>query len=387
MAKTYTTTINIKCWKEHTCVSCGAVHSYPFKRKVTGRAGNAAASQRQAQAAVEKTLKTQVDLHPCPACGILQPDMIGQQRVRWHKTTFWLALLAFITLLILRGMDILQANTATWMIVAVGALAALQTFGKELKNFNADPEANRMVAAEQITAGKLQHAAGEPASAAAEWIQIPRSFAQSFAAPLLFAGVLLLAAAELLRVARGWPLNPAAYPPVVGPGDQTRIYMPHKIDSINGYWRGTPKAVLSEPGTEQAVVSLEATANQNDWGDTISADSNAEHNSSTPWVVIHLPQDPSLSRKTVDCDIQLDIQYPHKTEGNDFDTDSDSMEQQLKLHLATSGAGGLYDQLWWGGGVAGIVVVLGTTLGLIVSARRLQAKANPTRILNPATPA
>jgi hypothetical protein len=384
MAKSYTSTINIKCWKEHTCVACGAVHSYQFVRKITGQARTAARAQQRAQANVDKALKTQVDMQPCPACGIYQPEMIGQQRVRWHRVTFWVALLAFGTVMILRGTDTLQANTAAWMMAGVGTLAALQLFGKELKNFNANLEANRAVAADRITAGTLQLASGETTEAPAEWVRMPRALAQRVCMPVLVVGVAALALPELARMARGWPLNSAAYPPVVGPGDLTRIYMSNKIQSLNGYWRGTPQVTLKTDGGDD--LQVDATTNQNDWDETIHVDSDEEHNSSVPWVEIRLPNDPSLAGKTVEGDVGSDVQYPRKTSDTTYETDDTTMNLAVTLKLAGVGAGAMYDQLWWEGAVAGTVIVLGEGLALIGAAKRLRKKGNPTRILVPAAP-
>ena len=80
MATRYTCTINVRCWKQHTCVACGGQFSYLFLRKVTGTAGSPAASQATAGRNVKKRMDSDVDSQPCPACGIYQPDMIGQRR-------------------------------------------------------------------------------------------------------------------------------------------------------------------------------------------------------------------------------------------------------------------------------------------------------------------
>src|SRR5437764_1393403 len=95
MAKTYTSTIELNCWKEHICGCCGSAYSYEFKRRLSGRANTAEKASINAQAAVARALAHETDMQPCPTCGTFQPDMIGQQRARAHKRTFWLALIAF----------------------------------------------------------------------------------------------------------------------------------------------------------------------------------------------------------------------------------------------------------------------------------------------------
>src|SRR5689334_13440122 len=128
MAKTYTSTIQIDCWKEHTCAACGSVYSYHFKRTARGQAGNADKATQNARANATKIMERDVDLQPCPGCGLYQPDMIGQTRAKRHKVVFWLMIVAAIVLLVLRGTDVLRADTATWAAVGLCALAALLHF-------------------------------------------------------------------------------------------------------------------------------------------------------------------------------------------------------------------------------------------------------------------
>ncbi|HTW95045.1 MAG TPA: hypothetical protein VMD30_09645 [Tepidisphaeraceae bacterium] len=386
MGTTYTSTFNIKCRKEHTCVSCGTVYSYDFARKIVGRGRTAKGAQKKAQKLAESALQSQVDLHPCPACGIYQPDMIGQQRVRWHRQTFIMALLVFVLIVVLRVADVLQANVAEWLLVAAGTLAALQMVGKELKNFNANTEKNRGVAADRVAAGKLQHPSGQTAEADPQWIRIEKSLGQRSAGLILLIALLSLAAAELLRMVHGWPINAAAYPPVVGPGDTTCFYMQEQIDSVNGYWRGDPKAMLTVAGGGGAPVSADCTTNQNDWGDTISVDSDAKHNHPTPWIEMTIPNDASLAGKVIDCDISLDVQYPQLTGDSSFQTEDQTMREHQTLSLASVGAGALYTQVWWGGGIAGMVLILLAARVLTRSARHLQTRAHPTKILTLAPP-
>jgi hypothetical protein len=383
MAKSYTSTININCWKEHTCISCQSLFAYNFKRKVARKARSAEKATANAQAAVQKTLKNDVDFQPCPACGIYQPDMIGQKRHKQYTLVLWLALIAFVVLMVLRFCDVLQTNAATWILVAIAAMAAIWTFLVNWKNPNADPLANQRLANERISAGTLQQRSGTTTGAALEWVNPPRSPVQMLAGPLLLVGILLIAAAELLRMAHGWPMNDFAYPPVVGPGDGTRLYMSGKIDSIKGYWRGDPKCTLTL--ADGHSVDVPATANQNDWGQTIEdVKSDEEHSSATPWVELQLPNDPSLANQVADCHVVLNLEYPQYTGPGNFKTVDDKMSQQWTLHLAPAGAGTQYNTIWWVGTFVGAILILATDLLLMIGARNLKSAATPTRILSPA---
>ena len=100
---------------------------------------------------------------------------------------------------------------------------------------------------------------------------------------------------------------------------------------------------------------------------------------------MQFPDDPALAGQTVDCDVRLDLQYPHLTEPGHFQTMTDSMFAALDpAPRPGRPEPAEYDQLWWGCGIAGILLILGAELLLIQAAKSLKATATPTRILAPA---
>jgi hypothetical protein len=380
MAKRYTSTITLRCGKQHTCSGCGGVYSYLFVRKVSGTSGTAEGAQQNARKAADKALARSVDLQACPTCGLYQPDMIGQQRSKAHLTIFFIALVVLGVVLILRASYALPANTAAWVLACACAAAALAHGFSDFKDLNRDPEANRRRTADRITAGTVQaHSAGRIGPPAAECMRPPRVLFHQLALLLLGVAVLLAASPEVLRSIRGWPLSPDAYPPVVGPGDTTRIYMNDKISSVLGYWRGFPKVALQMPGAQDIEAS--AKTNQNNWGDTIHAKSTEKDNSSTPWVEVEVPSDPALAGKTVECAIQLGIEYPKASGSSAFSVEQDVLRRSVTLHLASQGAGANYNSVWWVGALGATALVLFSGLVLFGASRGLQKKANPTQIL------
>ena len=66
MATTYTSTVQLRCWKQHTCVGCGGSYLYELIRTIQGSAGNADAARANAQKNVQKAIARDTDLHPCP---------------------------------------------------------------------------------------------------------------------------------------------------------------------------------------------------------------------------------------------------------------------------------------------------------------------------------
>ncbi len=377
MAKTYTSTFQIRCWKHHKCVGCGGSYAYEFVRKVTGAGRTADKAAAKAKANAEKALARDTDLHPCPTCGLFQPDMIGQRRARTGWLVFWLALIAFGTALILGAANVIQHHTLTWVLVGIAGAAAAWLWKTSLWNPNANLSANRTRAGGSVTAGKIRHQAGDSSQDVRRWANPPRSTAMLVVLLLIAGAVLAAAVPEIVRSSKKWPANDGAYPPVVGPGDQTRIYMDGKIDSIKGYWRGQALARLHEG---KRMLIAKTSANQNDWGSTIHAKSSEKHSSSRPWVEVGVPKDASIENKTVGCDITLSVQFPRLQGSSTFMTASEMMKRSVNLALATTGAGAAYVSTWWEYTLTAIGLILAGSIALVFIARGLQRQANPTTV-------
>lgn len=394
MAKTYTSTINVKCWKEHACANCGTQYAYQFARKVSGTAGTAAQATVRAEANVKKTLEQAVDQQPCPICGTYQPDMIGQWRAKRMWLVFWLALSAFAIIAIAAAAYGIQANTGVWATAVVCAIAAAALWLIDTRDPNRDPTSNQRLAAERVSAGVVAHQptakrpsgpSGRPTNLSAA--PAGGSSVRLLVRLLMFAAVALAAGAEALRSSQHWPLNEAAYPPVVGPGDATRVYMEQKIHSIKSYWRGRPMVTIHESeGAGGPNLTADARTNDNNWGSSIAAKSSEKNNTSTPWVEVTMPNDANLSGKHVACDIDLQVEYPETSGSSTFEVTSAQMHRTVDLALAPAGAGARYNAWRWGGTLGAMGVVLVGTLVLISSARTLQRGASPTRCYPLASP-
>lgn len=392
MGTTYTTTLNLQCVKEHTCSCCGGAYQYDLRRKIQGTGGSAAVSQKNAAKNFERALKQDVDVHPCPTCGLVQADMVAQGRHKTHKLVFWLALVAAAAVLITRAAYGVNADTATWAALAVVGVAAAVHLAADLKNPNRDLAANRAAAQAKVTDGKLGHVRpGRLVSGTEEEAaRFGRPMLHLAALVMLPAAVALVLWPEGLRAKNAWPLNDATYPPVAGPGDTVRIYMGQKIESVKGYWRGRPRATVAVMGGPPATaVEAPSTTNDNNWGDNISVKSSEKRSNSTPYVNVTLPGDPSLAGKTVDCRVNLDVTYPEiSSSGHSFANQHKRLTHGTTLRLANQPlAGAAYDRAWWTGTAGGAGLLLVAGLLLMSSAKSLAGKAIPTRVLMPAQPA
>src|SRR5207237_839313 len=156
---------------------------------------------------------------------------------------------------------------------------------------------NRQLAVERVSAGTIKHTAGRPGTPPDDVVNPPRSLGHRFALALLLVAVLAAASPEIMRVAQHWQLNSDTYPPGGGPGHHPRIYTHHKITSVKGYWRGEPDVVLHDEAANTFITTT-ARTNDNTWGDRISVESREKSNTSTPWVEVEIPNDPSLAGKT-----------------------------------------------------------------------------------------
>ena len=377
MAKTYTSTIEINCRKEHTCVGCGAIYSYPFKRKIVGSAPSAERARINCQNNVTKALANDVDQHPCPTCGVYQPDMIGQKRRKRHLWIFWLGIITFIVLMSVRLGNGLQSNQTTdYLAIVCGALLAAHAIVEMSPNKNLD--SNASVSMQRVTEGKILLVPGHAENLTDEAVNPIRSTGHRLAIPMIFAGAVLVLLPELARQQNHWPLNQECYPPVVGAGDMTRIYMRDQITSIKSYWRGKPAVILTPKGEKS--ITATATANQNDWGNSISFKSEEKRSQSTPWAEVQMPSQ-DLTGKTVDCSIELAVEYPQlDSDGSEFRTAHQMMNRDVSIQMAPPHAGARYQTWWWQGTTAGAGLSVVAGIVLVKAAGRLQRRAKPTRV-------
>jgi hypothetical protein len=381
MATTYKATIEVRCWKEHSCVSCGGTFAYLFVRRVTGQAGTEAAAMNNAQAAARKAVKHEVDLRPCPTCGLYQPDMVGAQRARRHWMIFWATLGYLTLLLVLQGFAVLTADATIWLLALGCALALVANLVVDWHNPNRDLEANQQLARRDLETGRMQQGqAGRTESPSAElgtprWSPMHRL---AFVLMVVALGVLVLP--EGIRAMRGWPLNGDWHPPVAGPGDETYLYLPDSISSVKGFWSGAASvsASLADSPNEPAF-QVAAVTNNTNWGNNIRVKSSEKYSSSRLWVTLRLPDRPDLAGKKLQFTIDLKVNYPMMM-GANFVNQQGAFNRTGELRLATPGAGKEYNQLWWLGVLGGGGLLLAMNLGLIGAANALKRQALPTNV-------
>jgi hypothetical protein len=389
MATTYTSTVQIDVWKEHTCVCCGNNFRYRFRRKKVGRGGSPQVASNAVQAMVRKALVEEVDIHPCPHCGLYQPDMIGVRKTLYHGLVTLAAFVVLLVPMIVYCADGLSGINAPWLIAALCAGVVVFHWLTDFINPNSNLEANQRHAERLVDKGVLQIPVG--AGPAGERDESARGGTwtgrHSLAYLLMFAGLIAFLAPELFRTTSGLKANRDWHPPFAGPGDQPYIYFPpqNRLTSIKGLWRGTPTVRVLNGADVGLPNTLSATTHTDTWGDQITVDSKSSTESTnTLWVRVQLPADPKLVGKELDLQLSMVVQFP-KLAGVDkwMQATENVPPMERKLVLGPANCGSRYQSFWWGGYLGGAFLILVPSFALCMIASRLKRKALPTNILMP----
>lgn len=385
MASKYSASIELECWKEHVCVGCGSTFRYRLKREKSGQAPTMSAAEAVARKAAVTSLKNDVEMQPCPTCGIIQPDMVGDTYATGHGCL--LVILAILlgilgVFVILREEIVLfPLYLGTWIAVGICALGALGHIWMAKRNFNRDLEANRQEAREAIQKNDLR--LEKPGHLEQPLLAtIPRRFGmgERIVFFLLFLGIGSFASAEIARLVSDWPLNHDCEPVVVGPGDDLTIYLSDEVSSLKGLWNGQAAVeVLNARELGLKSNRLPASSKNDNWGNYIWG-KRVETKNSRLWTRIVIPKEEDLAGRKMNLNIILDVKYP-AAEGSGFLNEEQTFEHAAELHLSSPHAGLVYRFLWWGGGVMGGLLVLLSGYWLKRQGNGMKREALPSRMI------
>jgi hypothetical protein len=383
MAVKHTCTIKVRCWKQHTCVSCGGQFSYLFLRTVVGTAGTPAAATATAEANAKKRIAGDVDSHPCPNCGLYQPDMIGAGRSKAQTVLFALSVVVVAVLLILSASHALQDDVFGPAAAVAFAAIGLVQFFVDARRPNRNLAANRQVALGAMQRGALRlDKAGQTQTGLEEPWRPQGSLLGPAAFVLCLVALLAVPSPSIVRESQGWPFNRDCYPPIAGPGDSTCFYMRQTLQSVKGYFRGSAKATAraTDGGPEFAVVAHSSDAN---WGDNIQVKSSEKSVNSRLWVTLDLPNKPELAGKQIQCHIVLLAVFPKLDPAiNKFHEEQQKFEDDVTLQLGPPRSGSSYRTIWWFGTPGGMALFLVSGMMRIGAARRLKKQALPTSVFS-----
>lgn len=381
MAQSYKASLDVNCWKQHTCVSCGTKFRYALIRKANGEANSEEAAMVAAATNAQKMMDEEVDVHPCPGCGCVQPDMVASARRPWFAGGALIPVIGLIATLILGLSHVVTIQTAALIATACVGLGFLLFFLGSFKDPNGSLAENLSRAQESVNSQVLtidERGRGAPDESAAS--QTSGFTGRALAGLGLTAVALLLAAAPLaLPVVSGWKLNDHWYPAVVGPGDSSTFYMQTNIRSIKGYWNGGVSTTVKNAGEiGLANPSLQGKTKNSNWGNTISGKSVSSQNHRV-WVKIDMPADAALAGKTLKLDVQVNANFPEEM-GGGFQNSSRPFREEGSVVLSSPKSGSTYNLSYWLGETMALLALgIGWTM-LLSAASTMSSQSHPTKV-------
>jgi len=202
MATKHTCTIDVRCLKQHTCIACGGQFSYLFARKVVGTADTPQGASVAAEASARQQITSDVDNHPCPTCGVFQPDMIGSRRLSAQRIMWMLSVVAVVVLFILSVSHILQDDVFVPTALVVLGVTGLIQLAIDARRPNRDLDSNRQKAQGLVDRGTLRlDTAGRPPQNFDEPWRPQKSLLPLAALVLFLAALAAIAAPKIMCVA------------------------------------------------------------------------------------------------------------------------------------------------------------------------------------------
>jgi len=354
MARGYSVTLDVKCWKEHTCCYCGAAYRYRVQKKKIGQGNSQEAAAAAATGAAIRALRNESELRPCPGCGHYQPEMIGARRLVRHGFLVLFAGSALLTFLLLGACDLVPNSVSLWLFVLFAGVAMIAATWIGMRNLNSNLRANKARAQRLVDQQQMQIT---PADANREdrprpvVVETGAGFWLAFL--LLGATLIFMPGSEFIRIAGRWPSNPNTHPTIVGPGDSfwTWIDLDEPIKSLRGYWTatGTGKIIngnqLKLPQNEIPLPGV--SSNDAHWPDLASSASEKPVPARL-WVRMTIPDKiQNLAGQRVPIELTLNVKYPDAENGTVVEKEKAAVKVPIELQLATHRAGFLYAFFWY----------------------------------------
>ena len=366
---TVTVTEEFNCDKEIECAWCQTKFQYQHKMHVSGSGLNELQAKKEAARKALSDLEKEPGNEKCPTCGALQVSMEANSFAAGHIVA---AVFAAIILLIAIGVGALlngklisfiSLSTASYVFVLLLLIPVAYNLWLVFSNENSNLEAGLADAKQKVSDGTTKVLSRKPGIAVPE--SIPRSLTalQYVAIVLSVIGIALVPAAEIVRLASGWPSNSAAFPPVAGPGDEVTLYWPQSISCLKHFWKGTVTVGFADPDKPGNTAPLGATCETKSWGSFIGG-KGATNKDTAIWTNVKLPDNPGLAGKTIRLPSRISVTYPHSTGLFGFEERQTEFNNEFQFRLASPKAASTFCLLWWGGLLAGggLVVISGLLL-------------------------
>jgi hypothetical protein len=347
--------LSATCWKQHRCLACRTVFRYLFNRRVVCRDRVPEVARQRARILLGRRLEEECDLVPCPNCGFVQPEMSGLRRARAHR---WVTRLGVFVLAFL--------PTCRWSLIESCSCLALVTVLLNLLvavwDPNLIPALNRWRSLRLRRLGRLMLMQ----RGSVESRRPRRSWRGALGALVVCAlGWAILSNALWVSALLRWPVNVLCSPPVVGPGDQTRLSMGIFFAAGAG-WTGKVDGDTPE---------LRLTTRKEDLVAPTSFLSRLEL--PTPlWVQIRVADRTGLAYQRLTLQIDLKVTGYHQS------LPTSKQEQiRLQLKLAQPHAGAVFQWVLWRAGLLVGFTLLMVGGQLLVFGGRDEAREGATSTL------
>ncbi|MGL4552091.1 MAG: hypothetical protein ACRC33_13000 [Gemmataceae bacterium] len=371
MAVYVTASVTARCWKQHVCCACGCVYRYILERTGSASGGPGTGQATRAAYDANRAILSGIEEHPCPDCGVVQPDMVGKSKATWHLTFTAITgvILLFIFLPALGGS--LPLDRAGEAAAAVAGFALLGHLVTALYNPNWSLKGNQEESRGKMRQGEMVvDSPGQPMNPAA----VPANLTAAHLVCLMaiLAAPLGFLAARFVSQQYPMPRNPGCTPDVISPGESVRIPIETKVRTYGGYWCATASAKLLNADELGVTAPFHAGSETHRWNRMLVVkDSDNPLEGINPWVKLIIPDDPALSGKKLRLQVTLMLTYPIQARrGADPLEAATKVQREVSLELAEAGAERLYRLAWYvggGGGMAGCVLggLVLTLLGLV----------------------
>jgi hypothetical protein len=248
--------------------------------------------------------------------------------IHWVVVAVWFVALFLVSVLV--GREITKP-TASYLALGVQALGALV----QIAIWHLSPRFRTRITADYPEPISSEYMRGYPS----RWVRY------TVLATLVMASVILVLP-EMVRRMHDWPVNPSIEESVVGPGDTVKVYLPQEIETLKGYWVGTPRVELIEPA-DSAHLELSATSSAHAWPKVIEDKSSSLNNHlERVWVDVTIPSEQKFAGRAIKLDIELAVRYPQKV-GKTYDELEDKFQHQQELQIARDTRAGHQYMVWW----------------------------------------
>lgn len=359
----------LKCWKQHTCYSCGAVYRYQIERS----AGNTIFGSGEENALAK--LKVETDKIPCPTCGLLQPEMIAPDKIKPDMIIGGAAfLLALIFVAVGFGAKSMSPADAAQACAGIAGAALLAHLVVMFLNPNSKRAHNKMRANDMIRSGSVQLVT--PGSDG-NMKPPPRLMTVGHLIAFLFIGAGAFGFIHTVDEIKDIKLPDGGK---FMPGGKVRLTFPEKVQCVKGLYNGGCEVMVLNAEEVGAPTKLVSGCQQARWQDEIQVTSTQEAVDTPLYVDVFLPDDPKLDGKTLELKVDLRINYPYRTRVGEIFEEG---EMEVSMTRSVTLQGELYRRLnehWGRAAMFGMFGLVCGSLLIILLDGLLKRKALPTRL-------